>query len=98
MRSFITSMRFLCIFLQFSATLKIINRIGVLWMFDEFVAQIDEKWHGAYIKLMETIDENLPPGFEKSIDRNMIVYNVPLTTYRSEEHTSELQSRENLVC
>ncbi|MEK4386550.1 DUF1801 domain-containing protein [Solibacillus sp. FSL W7-1464] len=57
-------------------------------MFDEFVAQIDEKWHEAYIKLMETIDENLPPGFEKSIDRNMIVYNVPLTTYPKGYHVT----------
>lgn len=82
-------MRFLCIFLQLSATLKIVNRIGVRqWMIDEFIAQIDEKWHGAFIKLMEAIDENLPPGFEKSIDRNMIVYNVPLTTYPKGYHVT----------
>src|SRR5690606_39818048 len=33
---------------------------------------------------------------EKIVDRNIVTYNQYLD--RSEEHTSELQSRENLVC
>src|SRR5436309_4681272 len=35
---------------------------------------------------------------ELPISPNRSVYNVLLSTPRSEEHTSELQSRENLVC
>ncbi|MEG0385287.1 MAG: DUF1801 domain-containing protein [Solibacillus sp.] len=55
-------------------------------MFEEFIAEIDEKWHDAFIKLMTTVDENLPEGFEKTRDRNMIAYSVPLTTYPKGYH------------
>ncbi|MGN7479295.1 DUF1801 domain-containing protein [Solibacillus silvestris] len=57
-------------------------------MFDEFIAQIDGKWHDAFIKLMVTIEENLPPGFEKSLDRNMMAYSVPLAAYPKGYHVT----------
>jgi len=55
-------------------------------LYDEFLAQIDEKWHDAFVKLMVTIEENLPKGFEKSLDRNMMAYSVPLATYPKGYH------------
>jgi len=61
---------------------------GMTCMFDEFIAQIDDKWHEAFVKLMVTIEENLPEGFEKSLDRNMLAYSVPLATYSKGYHVT----------
>src|SRR5690606_40279572 len=40
----------------------------------------------------------LPDEFTPEQRKRIFDYYDPLTTGRSEEHTSELQSRENLVC
>lgn len=55
-------------------------------MYDTFIELIEEKWRDAFITLMETIDVNLPKGFEKTIQHNMISYTVPLTTYAPGYH------------
>ena len=55
-------------------------------MFDILIEQIEDKWLDAFITLMETIDANLPKGFEKTIQHNMISYVVPLATYPAGYH------------
>ncbi|MER2037596.1 MAG: DUF1801 domain-containing protein [Solibacillus sp.] len=57
-------------------------------MFDEFIAQIDEKWHAAFVQLMLTVDENIPSGFEKTLTGNMIAYSVPLEAYPKGYHVT----------
>lgn len=57
-------------------------------MYDEFIAEIDMKWHDAFVKLMKTIEGNLPPGFEKSMDRQFMAYSVPLATYSKGYHVT----------
>src|SRR5690606_41836730 len=49
----------------------------------------------------QTIREKLPEGFQRAeflVEKGMVDRVVPRAELRSEEHTSELQSRENLVC
>ena len=57
-------------------------------MYEQLIADIDEKWHDAFVKLMLTIEENLPQGFEKSIDRHFLVYSVPISTYPKGYHVT----------
>jgi hypothetical protein len=64
------------------------NRNRGVLMYEQFIAEIDEKWHDAFVKLMITIEENLPPGFEKSIDRQFLAYSVPLLTYPKGYHVN----------
>src|SRR5690606_41888389 len=47
--------------------------------------------------LVEKITQNSCRG-NFSVRHNLIIYKVVVRRFRSEEHTSELQSRENLVC
>lgn len=44
------------------------------------------------MKLMVTIEKNLPEGFEKSLDRNMLAYSIPLATYSDAKHTATVYS------
>lgn len=50
-------------------------------MIETYIEQMDDKWRDAYISLVETIDANLPGGFEKTDQYNMLNYVVPLSTY-----------------
>ncbi|MBP1041756.1 DUF1801 domain-containing protein [Vagococcus sp. BWB3-3] len=47
----------------------------------EYIHTIPEKWQDGYIKLLKTIDENLPKGFELTIQYGMPSYVVPLSKY-----------------
>ncbi|WP_431029331.1 DUF1801 domain-containing protein [Lysinibacillus sp. LZ02] len=57
-------------------------------MFEQYISQIDDKWRDAFIELMHTIEENLPAGFEKTMQYNMISYVVPLETYPPGYHVT----------
>lgn len=46
-----------------------------------YIENIPEKWKESYIKLMETVDKNIPKGFEKIIQYNMPTYAIPLENY-----------------
>ncbi len=47
----------------------------------EYIHTIPEKWQEGYIKLLKTIDENLPKGFELTMQYGMPSYVVPLSKY-----------------
>src|SRR5690606_41500218 len=51
-----------------------------------------------YITLSKQIESNYFQKKSKNLDLVLVMYNQLQVEYRSEEHTSELQSRENLVC
>src|SRR5690606_28515229 len=81
--------------------------IGWLWMFDSVFSPMD--WILRQVGLLGSRDAafGIMPNLYWLGDRvlakvSIILVNVwrilPLATVRSEEHTSELQSRENLVC
>src|SRR5436309_6319299 len=48
--------------------------------------------------LRDNLASNLSYGQQKLLDFGMALMSEPQVIMRSEEHTSELQSRENLVC
>ncbi|MEO4052089.1 DUF1801 domain-containing protein [Solibacillus sp. CAU 1738] len=50
-------------------------------MIETYIEQMEDKWRDAYISLVETVDANLPEGFEKTDQYNMLNYVVPLSTY-----------------
>lgn len=52
----------------------------------EYVNAIDEARRAAFVKLRETIQENIPDGFEEEMSYGMIGYVVPLKTYPAGYH------------
>ena len=75
-------------FSNFFFMLTLLTGMEASILFDEFIAEIDDKWHDAFVELMKTIDGHLPPGYEKVIQGNMIAYNVPLATYSKGYHVT----------
>src|SRR5690606_41569628 len=61
-------------------------------------SRFSDRWieDGSYLRL-RTISLNYNVPIKNSIIRNASVYAIANNLFRSEEHTSELQSRENLV-
>ncbi|HWI48572.1 MAG TPA: DUF1801 domain-containing protein [Rummeliibacillus sp.] len=57
-------------------------------MFEEYINSIDDKWKDAFMRLMNVVDDNIPEGFEKTMQYNMISYVVPLATYPSGYHVT----------
>jgi len=57
-------------------------------MFEEYINSMDEKWKEACIRLMNIVDENIPEGFEKTMQYQMISYVVPLSTYPNGYHVT----------
>ncbi|MFN8258239.1 MAG: DUF1801 domain-containing protein [Bacteroidales bacterium] len=54
---------------------------------EEYLSLIPEEWRNDFLKLRETILENLPGGFEECIQYNMISYVVPLALYPKGYHS-----------
>lgn len=53
---------------------------------DHYISQIPEERRGPVQKLRETIQKNLPKGFEEGINYNMIGFYVPHTVYPDGYH------------
>src|SRR5690606_39848520 len=65
--------------------------------FDEAVRLVNAHEFGNGTAIF-TRDGDAAREFAAGIEVGMVGINVPIPVPRSEEHTSELQSRENLVC
>lgn len=50
-----------------------------------------EKWKDAFIQLMNIVDGNIPEGFEKTMQYNMISYVVPLSSYPNGYHEHRIR-------
>ncbi len=48
---------------------------------EDYIAELPEARHEAITELRETILENLPGGYQESMNFGMITYEVPLETY-----------------
>lgn len=53
---------------------------------EDYIANVPEERVAAFVKLMETIEANIPDGFEKCINYNMPGYVVPHSTYPDGYH------------
>jgi len=56
---------------------------------EEYVSQIADDKHEAFIQLRKTILENLPRGFEEEMSYGMIGYVVPFSIYPKGYHTKD---------
>ncbi|MFJ7951054.1 DUF1801 domain-containing protein [Lysinibacillus sp. NPDC096418] len=53
---------------------------------NEYIEQIDEKWRADFAKLVDVVESNLPDGFERAMQYDMISFVVPLSTYPKGYH------------
>lgn len=49
--------------------------------FENYLEKIDNKYKNAFIKILYTVDENIPDGFEKGMQFGFPSYFVPLVIY-----------------
>ncbi len=52
----------------------------------EYINTVDEARRAAFLKLRETIQENIPDGFQEAMSYGMIGYVVPFTAYPAGYH------------
>ena len=55
---------------------------------NEYMEQVDEKWRADFAKLVDVVESNLPDGFERIMQYDMISYVVPLSTYPNGYHVT----------
>ncbi|MGE7091450.1 DUF1801 domain-containing protein [Lysinibacillus sp. NPDC048646] len=53
-----------------------------------YIEQVDEKWRDSLTKLVEVVEFNLPDGFERTMNYDMISYVVPLSIYPKGYHVT----------
>ncbi|SHN30289.1 DUF1801 domain-containing protein [Gracilibacillus kekensis] len=56
---------------------------------NQYLEDKDEKWHDAFTKLYQTINEHIPDGFENTIQYGMPSFVVPLSTFPEGYHCEE---------
>lgn len=56
---------------------------------EDYISQIPEERQEVFTKLLNTITENLPKGFEKGMSYGMIGWSVPLETYPDGYHCAK---------
>lgn len=54
----------------------------------EYIEQVEEKWRADFAKLVDVVESNLPAGFERTKQYDMISYVVPLSTYPKGYHVT----------
>src|SRR3712207_8436414 len=68
----------------------------------EQILDLFESYCGARLTLncmrIGGMPDDLPPGWLDELEKFCAIFDPALDEYRSEEHTSELQSRQYLVC
>lgn len=55
---------------------------------NEYIQQVDEKWPEDFAKLVDVVESNLPEGFERTMQYDMISFVVPLSTYPKGYHVT----------
>ena len=53
---------------------------------EEYLSNVPEERKEAFLKLYNTVSENLPKGFQESLSYGMIGWSVPLATYPDGYH------------
>lgn len=53
---------------------------------NDYIEQVEEKWRADFAKLVDVVESNLPAGFERTKQYDMISYVVPLSTYPNGYH------------
>ena len=53
---------------------------------EDYIANVPEERIASFIKLKETVDNNIPEGFELCLNYNMLGYVVPHSTYPNGYH------------
>ncbi|QDQ00992.1 DUF1801 domain-containing protein [Lysinibacillus fusiformis] len=53
-----------------------------------YIEQVDEKWRDSLAKLVEVVESNLPDGFERTMNYDMLSYVVPLSIYPKGYHVT----------
>lgn len=56
---------------------------------EEYIYQIPEERRDAFRKLLETVDENLPTGFQQTMQYGMVTWVVPLELYPAGYHCAK---------
>ena len=56
---------------------------------EEYISQIPEERRDAFRKLLETVDSNLPKGFQQTMQYGMATWVVPMTTYPNGYHCAK---------
>ena len=56
---------------------------------EEYISQIPEERRDAFRKLLETVDRNLPTGFQQTMQYGMVTWVVPITTYPAGYHCAK---------
>lgn len=57
-------------------------------MFEEYINSMDDKWKEGFKRLMDVVDANIPEGFEKTMQYDMITYVVPFSAYPNGYHVT----------
>lgn len=53
---------------------------------EDYISQIPEDRQESFLKLFQTIDAHLPPGFQSNVSFGMVGWAVPLSTYPAGYH------------
>jgi len=56
---------------------------------EEYISQIPEERRNAFRKLLETVDANLPKGFQQTMQYGMVTWVVPMETYPAGYHCAK---------
>jgi uncharacterized protein YdhG (YjbR/CyaY superfamily) len=56
---------------------------------EEYISQIPEERREAFRKLLETVDRNLPEGFQQTMQYRMVTWVVPMKTYPAGYHCAK---------
>lgn len=56
---------------------------------EEYISQIPEERRDAFRKLLETVDANLPEGFQQTMQYGMVTWVVPMETYPAGYHCTK---------
>ncbi len=56
---------------------------------EEYISQIPEERREAFRKLLETVDRNLPEGFQQTMQYGMVTWAVPMKTYPAGYHCAK---------
>ncbi len=56
---------------------------------EEYISQIPEERRDAFRKLLETVDANLPKGFQQTMQYGMVTWVVPMETYPAGYHCAK---------
>lgn len=58
---------------------------------EDYISKIPEERQAVFKKMFETVNDNLPQGFEKGVSYGMVGWNVSLETFPAGYHCTPYQ-------